>query len=128
MLSDEDDAAFALQIKEDFIQKRISISLPTFAMYEINNLLRSAVHRQRINTQLAKKAYKGFLELDFTFYSSEELLQDTLEKALVFGISSYDASYIALSENLQMPFYTADRKLVEKAKSKLVRSIHSYRL
>ena len=126
MLSDEGDVAFALRIREDFIQKRISISLPTFVVYETNNLLRSAVIRRRIDVGRAKRAYEGFLELSFVFYSSEELLLDTLKKALVLDISSYDASCVVLSEHLQIPFYTADKKLVEKARSKLVQNVESY--
>jgi len=122
----EEDSKIAIVIKDLFVSKNISISAPLLLCYEINNLIRTAVKSLRINKDLAKDAYQGFLELDIVYYSSTELMGSTLDKAIMFDISSYDAAYIALSEYLNIPFYTADRKLLQKNIGDLVKDLREF--
>lgn len=119
----EEDSNNALKIRELFLSHEISISVPLLIYYEINNLLRSAIKSLRINEALAKEAYLGFLELELIAYSSNELMTRALENAILLDISSYDASYVALSEYLQIPIITADQKLIDKTKSHRVQSL-----
>ena len=122
----EEDSKIAIVIKDLFVSKNISISAPLLLCYEINNLIRTAVKSLRINKDLAKDAYQGFLELDIVYYSSTELMGSTLDKAIMFDISSYDAAYIALSEYLNIPFYTADHKLLQKNTGDLVKDLREF--
>lgn len=126
LLPDEQDALFAGKIKNDLKEKVISITVPVFFFYEVNNLLKAAALSNRIDPEKAKSAYGEFLELNFNIHSSKELLKFTLEKAFELNISSYDASYVALSEYLQIPLFTADIKLIKKAGNKLVLDLKSY--
>lgn len=126
LLPDEQGNNAADRIKNDLIDKVIKVTVPIFIFYEVNNLLKSATLSHRINPAKAKRAYKGFLDLGFNVYSSKDLFEHTLEKAFDLDISSYDASYIALAEYLQIPLFTADIKLVKKAKSSLVLNLKSY--
>jgi len=119
----EQDSEIALKIKDMFLLHEISVSVPILIYYEINNLLRTAIKRLRINEALARKAYQGFLELELVTYSSKELMVTALEKAVALDISSYDASYVALSEHLKIPLITADQKLVDKAGADLVQNL-----
>ena len=48
--------------------------------------------------------------------SSTDLLHDALDLALEYGITAYDASYVALSDDLRLPLVTADQKLIGKLK------------
>lgn len=125
LLTDEPNPQAEI-LKDDFRNKDISICVPIFLFYEVNNLLKSATLSKRISTKNAHDLYQEFLDLDFTIYHSRQLLELTLQKALDLDISSYDASYIALAEYLEIPFYTADEKLVKKAKNKLVKSLADY--
>lgn len=125
-LADEDDASFALKIKQDFLLRKVSISVPLFIFYEISNLLKSASKSIRITEKEAQDAFEGFLDLNFIIYSTKELLKKTLEKAILYDISSYDASYIALAEYLKVSFFTADYKLLTKVKNKLVKNLNEY--
>lgn len=125
LLPDEEDLT-ADAVKEDFAKRIIAISVPAFIFYEINNLLKSAVLSGRINAKDATRLYGNFLDFEFSVYWSRQLLKAALEKALEFNISSYDASYVALAEYLQVPFYTADAKLVKKVSGKLVRLLENY--
>lgn len=116
----------ASRIKLDLIARIIQPAAPLLIYYEVNNVIRSASLSFRMNQKEAKKAYSAFLELNFTVYHSRQLLEKALEKALELDISSYDASYTCLAEYLQVPFYTADEKLVAKAQDKLVKNLEEY--
>lgn len=126
LLPGEQDTSFADKIKNDLTDKIISVAIPVFFFYEVNNLLKAAALSHRIDPEKAKSAYGEFLELNFNIHSSKELLKLTLEKAFELDISSYDASYVALSEYLQIPLYTADSKLIKKSGSKLVLDLKFY--
>lgn len=119
----EEESEIALKIRDLFVEKEIYISAPTLIYYEINNLIKTAIKRSRVNEKLARQAYQGFLELDLITYSSKELLEQALEKAVALDISSYDAFYLVLAEYLQIPLITADKKLITKANSKLVQGL-----
>lgn len=119
----EEDSKVALKIRELFLSKDISISVPVLIYYEVNNLIRTAIKSFRIDEDLAREAYQGFLELDMVAYSSQELMEIALERAVFLDISSYDAAYIALAEYLKIPLITADQKLIDKAKIGLVHNL-----
>lgn len=123
----EEESEIALAVKKDFSVDRISIAVPLLIYWEINNLLKTATKRLRLNPESALAAYDAFLKLNFIVYSSAELMKKTLEYAIEFDISSYDASYITLADFLQIPLYTADKKLLRKVYSKFVFDIKDYR-
>lgn len=124
-LPDERDDK-ALAIKSDFTDGNVLIAIPALFFYEVNNILRTVSKSLRIAKEDSIKAYQNLLELNFMVYSSKELFKAALEKALVEDISSYDASYIALAEYLQVPFYTADEKLIKKTQSKWIKNLREY--
>ena len=125
LLPDEDDFR-ADSIKRAFANRQIEIAVPVFIFYEVNNLLKSAVLSNRISFKDSLDFYEYFLNLNFNIHSSKLLLKNTLQTALKLEISSYDASYIALAEYLQSPFYTAYEKLIKKTKSKWVKNLEEY--
>jgi predicted nucleic acid-binding protein len=122
----ESNSKKALEIKDKFTDNTISIVIPLLLYYEVNNLLKTAVKRFRIDEDDAIKVYHAFLQLNFISYSTELLLKKTLEIAIKYNISSYDASYIALAEYLQFQFVTADKKLVSAASNKLVVDLEKF--
>ena len=122
----EEQNDIALKIKEDFVNKKITISAPTLIFYELNNILKTAVKSLRIGKKKAVNAYEGFLDLGIIVYSSKDLFKNTLDRAMNLDISSYDASYIVLADYLKTPLFTADQKLLTKAKSKFIRSLQDY--
>lgn len=125
LLPDEENFTANL-IKAEFAKNAISISIPNFIFYEVNNLLKSAILTGRLDIKRASSLYEAFLDFDFTVYWSKQLLKATLKRAFELKISSYDASYVCLAEHLQIPFFTADEKLVKKASSSLVKVLNDY--
>lgn len=124
-LPDEKDD-YALKIQQDFTLKTIFISVPILLFYEVNNILKNAAKSLRISKEKTYGAYEDLLQLDFTVYSSIALFKEALQLAIVFDITSYDASYIALAEYLKVPVFTADEKLVKKVSSNLVKVLTNY--
>ncbi len=124
----EENSTKALKIKDKFAENSISIAIPLLLYYEVNNILKTAVKSFRVDADEAKEVYGSFLQLNFVAYSSESILENTLKIALDYDISAYDASYIALAEYLQIPFLTADRKLLNKISSKLVINLDDYQI
>ena len=49
--------------------------------------------------------------LCLTSISTSELVEEAVAIALAYGITAYDASYVALSKRVSAPFLTLDRKL-----------------
>lgn len=47
-------------------------------------------------------------------FSTVELMATALEMAVSHTISAYDACYVALAQRLNVPFITADEKLIHK--------------
>lgn len=125
LLPDEDDL-IALQIKQDFDENKLTIIIPHLTYYEIGNVLKTAIKRERISEYSAKKLYNAFIDLKFTVYATKKIFTLALSKSIDFDISVYDASYIALAEYLQIPFLTTDKKLLNKVKSNFVTDLKDY--
>ena len=69
---------------------------------------------------------KSGTNIEFIIYSSEELFKEAFEKATALDITFYDASYVVLAEYLKFPFYTADKKLLQKANGKYLYHLKEY--
>src|SRR6266404_1936720 len=103
LLPDEEDST-AMQIKQAFTSKTLTISIPHLTYYEVGNVLKIAVKRGRISKEIAKKLYNEFVDLEFVAYATRDLFTTALSKSIEFDISTYDAAYVALSEYLQVQF------------------------
>lgn len=124
-LPDEENTD-AIKIKSDFTKKLVSVSVPILFFYEVSNILRTVSKSLRIDREKSTKAFEDILNLNFTTYFSKVLFKNALQKALNLDITAYDAAYVVLAEHLQISLFTADEKLVKKAKSKLVKSLSDY--
>lgn len=128
LFQDETHITPALRIQNDFESKKVSISIPYLFFHEVSNVLKNGIKKDRINIKIAEKFYKALLQLELRVHSSEELLDEAFSKAIALDISSYDASYIVLAEHLKIPFYTADEKLLQRARGKYLNHLKDYPL
>ena len=104
-LSDVTEALFEAPGTQSFF-------VPDIFYCECANIFWKSVRRLNIQPAYAQSSLHGLMGLIVFPVSSTELLHDTLDLALEYGITAYDASYVALSENLRIPLITADRKLL----------------
>ncbi len=80
---------------------------PSLHYWEIANVLRTYVRRQEIDRALASDVYD--LHLEAPIEQVEPSRARVLEAALDYQSTAYDAVYIALSLELDVPLLTAER-------------------
>ena len=82
---------------------------PVILYFEISNAIKSAVVSHRITKDQAHDLLRGVKKLNIKILEVD--YEDVLDIALESQISFYDASYVALSQQLHVPLLTLDEKL-----------------
>jgi predicted nucleic acid-binding protein len=93
---------------------RQPLAAPHLLDLEVASALRRAVHQGRLELDEAGAAIRGLIALPgLRRFAHAQLLARAWE--LRDNISTYDASYVALAEALDIPLVTADRRLARAA-------------
>lgn len=87
----------------------IILVAPCIFPFEVFNGIQTALIRKRIKPNLAKKLGEKFLKIAVRFDDVDLLRVASIAQRQLLTI--YDASYVYLSENLNMPLLTLDEKL-----------------
>jgi predicted nucleic acid-binding protein len=85
-----------------------TIASPVILDLEILNVLRRQIQDKRVTTLRAEQALELYWALPFERFDTSLLVNKIWQ--LRNNFTSYDASYIALSEFLEVPIYTKDKK------------------
>jgi predicted nucleic acid-binding protein len=105
-------------VAESFFQKarsgRSPLFVPDLFFTECANIFWKNVRRLKIAPDHARTSLSEVTSLTLLPVSSTDLLLDSLDLALEFGSTAYDASYAALAQQLRLPLVTADEKLIGK--------------
>ncbi len=121
--SPEESRDKALQIRDDFINELIEIAVPELLFYEVANALR---YSRVLRVGDVRGAVSALLDMQLTMHTlHKELLNEAVDMAYNYGITVYDAVYLALAKRLNSRLYTVDRELVRKA-SKYVKHLSMY--
>jgi predicted nucleic acid-binding protein len=120
----ENDTEAALKLRRDYATHKINLTAPLVLAYEVANALR---YSPDFGTEDAKIAVKDLLDMQISFEQlSESQARRAVELAFNYGITFYDATYVALAETEETTLYTADEKLIAKVSSKSVTHIRDY--
>ena len=94
------------------------IYVPVLWEYEVASALRKAVHAGLLAPDEAGRALEILLQMNLERVEPDLALhQAALRWAECIGqIVAYDAQYLALAERLGAEFWTADRRLAERAR------------
>lgn len=85
---------------------------PVLMRYELTNVFHRAEIAGSITPEAAIEALETILSFRITLYNDAELHRHALRLAQQYNlVAAYDAHYLALSERLNAPFYTSDRRL-----------------
>jgi predicted nucleic acid-binding protein len=105
--ADERDA-FADAVRSTL--SKVGAAVPRLWLYEMSNVLHSAVLRGRIVEADANAIVDGLRELPLTMIeqTDDEILSDVRKIADSLSISSYDAAYLHLCLSLDLPLGTLD--------------------
>lgn len=91
---------------------------PTLIVHEVANVLAGAVRRKRLTEQQLRDAEVQFYDFPWALETNVglEVLQDSVAKALRFGLTSYDAAYLSLALRHGCPLVTLDVELAAAAR------------
>lgn len=93
--------------QKKMIEERVQLVVPTLHYWEFANVLRTHVRSKALDGDLAREIWA--LHLDAPLETAEPLIEDVLSVALETGTTAYDAVYITLAMQLDVPFLTAER-------------------
>jgi len=114
----------ASAIRRDFVDGRVELEAPTLLPYEVANALR---YNPRFGVEEVKAALKALNDMQLVLHPFEEQLIDAAtELAFRFGVTVYDAAYVALAVMRRGVLYTADGEVVARVSSDNVRHLSEY--
>ncbi len=103
---EEDSVAEALALLEEHAAGKRELWAPSIMPYEVLNGLRSA----GIGAEMLDGAARALAAGEMVFAPAEALLESSVAAASAYGITVYDAGYVALARMLDCTLVTADEK------------------
>jgi predicted nucleic acid-binding protein len=122
----ENQTEQALILRQDYLRGALSLACPDLMQYEVINALR---YKPSLGEEGLKEVASLLEKYNFLSYSllADNLAEPAIEVSLRYGLTIYDASYVALGILLDSIVYTADIKLVNQVSDEaLVKSISTY--
>lgn len=100
-------------------QGSIVLALPVLWYYEMINVIKTAQRRGRLKQASLKDARAFVDRLPVHDLDSPDAFarQRTLELAMHYGLSGFDAAYLELAQRFVVPLYSADAQLQRAAKA-----------
>ncbi|MCL4486829.1 MAG: type II toxin-antitoxin system VapC family toxin [Chloroflexi bacterium] len=119
-VSPESDSELVEAQLQQWKTEGVDLIAPAYAAAEIDSVLRNKVVRKELAPDVAEAAFHLALRLPIAFESTTEDRERAWELAKDLGLPTvYDAVYLAVAERKGCEFWTADRKLVERAIGRL---------
>ncbi len=99
-------------LKEDHVAGKFSITVPDILIYEVGNALR---YEPEFSFKEVNSSIGQLYELNLNIIAPlPDIANLTTEIAYQKEITFYDASYVALAQELDFQYVTADEKLYNK--------------
>ena len=109
---DERDSHQAHRLREEFYRGEREIIVPDLLLYEVANALR---YNPSFTTKEIKEALKTLFDIGIEIITpTYSLLAKAIELAKSLDVTCYDATYLALAEELGFEFVTADEKFCRR--------------
>jgi predicted nucleic acid-binding protein len=102
----------ARQVLQDYCSAKLGLLVPGLFWPEIGNVLWKSFRCRRISLRSAEDALQTMRNLKIATAPSEPLIEDALAIASAFDRTVYDAIYVALARERDIPLVTADERLV----------------
>ncbi len=109
----EKDLEKALQIREDFRDRKIDLFAPELLIYEIVNVL---LYKEALKDDLILKAIDSIFAMDILIPVNLQIMKDALKLARKHSIPVYDSTYICFAQHSGCYLITADKKSFQKLK------------
>ena len=114
--TDEDDIDGALLLRDAFLNGNLSLVVPNLLIYEFANAVR---FRKKLGREEMAASVRSLWSLGLEIYPVDQTLCESRTRiSYECGLSIYDATFVALAQQLSTTLVTADRALYKKAKSR----------
>ena len=121
---EEAETPRALRLFEGIIGHTIRAVVPDLLFYEFANVLKTKGKADRVKTEGTLAVLH---ELPWTVIEpSQHFMGHALQVAEQYGISVYDASYVALAFEWDVPLITADERLARLVGAPTVQLLKEY--
>ena len=102
----------AVLLRREYLEGRLMIYVPDLLILEIANVLR---YKKDLSRQQVLAAIKSLYGLKIEILNlSRAVINKAIELAYSRDLTLYDASFVAAAHHLNVPFVTADEKLIQK--------------
>ena len=118
-LSDEDYADQAGALLSQFRQGDIKLVAPEQIRYEVASAITVATRGRapRLTLEQGRRAIGEFLALDLETLGDDELVRLAYGITHEYDCAFYDALYLALAQEMGVPFITADGRLYRRVRA-----------
>ena len=115
LLPDEISNQKIKEVFNSFVTEDYTFYAPHLLIYEVANVLKTAVVRGRVNAKDAKVIFEKFLNLPIIFLKVD--YAKALELSLKYNLTFYDASYMQLAIQKKADLLTLDKRLTNLLKT-----------
>ncbi len=111
----------AVKLKDAFVRGEVELCAPIHLIYEVGN---SLWKNRQLTIKDACEAIVALMELGIELVEpTPQSVERIMEIARIKDMSFYDAAYVQLAEELNIPLITADEKQLKKSRE-LIKAIH----
>lgn len=116
---DEEESHKARRLMRSIKEGKVSVYVPPIFPFEVANILSL---KENISSELLFSSIRSLYSLGLqSGINSEEFLEKSVQVSRDFKITVYDASYVALAQDLKIDFLTADKKLKDKVRLSFIK-------
>jgi len=102
----------ALALRAAYLDGALGIAVPDLLLYELGNVLR---YKPDFDSNKVTAAVESVLAMGLSWHAvTQDRLVRAVEIAFTHDVTVYDAAFVALAENLQADFVTADEQLAHR--------------
>ncbi|MDJ0903541.1 MAG: type II toxin-antitoxin system VapC family toxin [Xenococcus sp. MO_188.B8] len=101
------------QLLDTLSNPQTEIFIPDLFYIEIANIFWKYVRAELYPASQVQTDLYILKRFPFKVISTSELMGEAVSLAINFGISAYDAAYVALSRRVNAPLLTLDKKLIK---------------
>lgn len=111
----ENDLPQAFQLRQALLDGSVTFTVPELLFYELSNALR---YNPSLSSKDVQEALDSVMDMGFVVKGVDKrVMADAISIAFRYGVTVYDAYFLALARTERRPLIIADYKFVERVKA-----------
>jgi len=111
----ENDLPQAFQLRQALLDGSVTFTVPELLFYELSNALR---YNPSLSSKDVQEALDSVMDMGFVVKGVDKrVMADAISIAFRYGVTVYDAYFLALARTERKPLIIADYKFVERVKA-----------